>query len=268
MSSIFPIDLDIFQNPTAITVLNVSNSLKHSVQHENINDSMVAVQSYIGISGSNIPGTITYILNNPNYGHDHNGINSTPIKIGPTGSSLPYSEGLFNFNQFTIIGDAISELNVGLKNISSSFNTGSLEFQFQNIKLSDNVNIVNFSGTGVNCITSSNKVTYEIPGFDWKYAMLFGSNGPIEKLSNVQYYKENIFGGNNNRILSSSIWYLDNTKNVKLFEIEYANRNNKNQSEKIIYNIYEDDGVNLKTKIIDIITYNNIYELSRIRTVI
>lgn len=61
MSSLFPQQLDSFTNPSGSTILDSTNpNLKHSVQHQNINDAMSAVQAHIGISGSDVVETVNY----------------------------------------------------------------------------------------------------------------------------------------------------------------------------------------------------------------
>ncbi len=79
MASDFPNSLDNFQNPVSGTLLNASGSLRHSVQHTNINDSMEAVQSRIGVTGSTDPTTIDFQLSDTTHGHNHDGVNSRTI---------------------------------------------------------------------------------------------------------------------------------------------------------------------------------------------
>lgn len=60
MATNFPTGLDNFTNPSPTdTMLYIS----HSTQHTNANDAIEAIQNKIGISGSEITGSLDYRLN-------------------------------------------------------------------------------------------------------------------------------------------------------------------------------------------------------------
>lgn len=120
MASTFPITLDSLPNPSGSDTLDAAGSLKHSVQHTNINDSMEAVQTRIGVTGSTVPTSLDYEVHNTSSGHDHDGINSRPIALGTSGSSCTFEDGLFDFTVFTRAGDAICQINEVLKSLAPS----------------------------------------------------------------------------------------------------------------------------------------------------
>jgi hypothetical protein len=63
MASTFPQQLDQFINPSGSTILGTDvYPLKHSVQHQNLNDAVAAVEAHIGVSGSIVSGTVNYRL--------------------------------------------------------------------------------------------------------------------------------------------------------------------------------------------------------------
>jgi len=116
MPTLFPIVLDSFLNPSSSTTLDASGSnpsLRHHIQHTNINDAVKAIQDRVGVTGSNVSTTIDYELHNVNHGHDHDGINSRPVALG-----IDCDDGLFTFNAFTRAGEAICDLNKVLKSLA------------------------------------------------------------------------------------------------------------------------------------------------------
>jgi hypothetical protein len=62
MSITFPTSIDTFPNPTSATTLGATGSLKHSEQHSNLNDSITAIETYIGVTNSDDSNSIIYKL--------------------------------------------------------------------------------------------------------------------------------------------------------------------------------------------------------------
>lgn len=62
MSTLFPTSIDTFVNPTAVDRLNTTGVVHHE-QHTNENDAIIAIETYLGIRGSTVTGSITYTLN-------------------------------------------------------------------------------------------------------------------------------------------------------------------------------------------------------------
>ena len=73
--------------------------------------------------------------------------------------------------------------------------------------------------------------------------------------------------GNITSVVSYSVWFTDITKTKKIFDVEYTNRNSRKQAEKIIYNVYNVDGLTIKKTVTDIVTYVGVIETTRVRTV-
>lgn len=66
MSTLFPANLDDFLNPTPTTVLDGSNQdprVRHSKQHTDINDSLEAVETKVGVDFSSVNTSFDYIIN-------------------------------------------------------------------------------------------------------------------------------------------------------------------------------------------------------------
>lgn len=176
MASVFPQGLDSFVNPSGSTALGSDvQELKHSVQHQKLNDAMAAVQEHIGVTGSTNPTTVNYRI------------------------------------------DQI---------INESQTSGS---------------------------------------FDLKKIQFLSSNGPFEIYGLPSYYKEITYS---RVFVNSVIWYTSASKDKKIFEVEYNNRNSKNQATEILYTVYNFDGISIKSKMQDIITYSGPLELNRTRLVI
>lgn len=73
MTTVFPTSLDAFVNPSAANNLS-DPSVLHSTQHDNINDSVAALEAKVGIDSSAVTTTLDYILKSTssiNPGHSH-----------------------------------------------------------------------------------------------------------------------------------------------------------------------------------------------------
>lgn len=65
MSTNFPSILDSFLNPGSLTNLDSTGSdprLRHSTQHDNINDAMASVQAKVGVDFSSVTVSLDYIV--------------------------------------------------------------------------------------------------------------------------------------------------------------------------------------------------------------
>ena len=62
MVTSFPTGLDSFYNPSATNYLDDANYVHH-VEHSNINDSVAALETKVGINSSAVTTTIDYIIN-------------------------------------------------------------------------------------------------------------------------------------------------------------------------------------------------------------
>lgn len=67
MSTTFPATIDTFTNPTPANNLSDASVL-HSSQHANINDAVAAIETYVGVTGSTDPNSLTYKIANPSGG--------------------------------------------------------------------------------------------------------------------------------------------------------------------------------------------------------
>ena len=158
MTTNFPTGLDIFINPSGSDQLHGPPGTTHADQHTNTNDAIKALQSRVGVTGSAVPTTIDYELHNVNHGHDHDGINSRPVKIGTSGSVS--GSGYFNLSTTSSVGETIFNINIALLNLSNSINNVSVSssqiaFESQNVQLTPNAVRVNMSGSGVSGSVSS-----------------------------------------------------------------------------------------------------------------
>ena len=271
MTTNFPVGIDSFVNPSGSNTLGQPGVL-HSVQHTNINDSVFAVETRIGVTGSAVPTTIDYELHNTQHGHDHDGINSRPIKLGTSGSVS--GSGYFNISPSSSAGETIFNINVALLDLSSSISSlavsaSQIAFESQTVELTPSAVRVNLTGSGVSGSVSSSmggdKVTYTIPGIDYRQVVFLREGGPFEHFSPNMYHSCVYYPGA--PFISASLWFTDSSKTNKIFETEYSERNNRKQATTIIYRVYNEDGFSLKTTITDIITYSGITELSRTRMV-
>lgn len=271
MPSLFPLVLDSFLNPTSSTTLDASGSaasLRHHIQHSNINDAMGALQSRVGVTGSSVPTTIDYELHNVDHGHDHDGINSRPVALGTSGS-IPFTDGLFSFTVFTRTGDAISQINKALLDLSQSFTTSSLTTQINDNTLTNTTQLINLSGSIVSAsLSGSSAVTYSFDALQEDsraLIILADCGGPYEKFLSGSFrettYVDKVFP-------SSKIWYEDSSKSKKIME-KFITYNSNKTPNTIVWNVYEEDGSTIRTTATDTITYvsGNVIEANRTRTI-
>jgi hypothetical protein len=93
-----------------------------------------------------------------------------------------------------------------------------------------------------------------------------GVGGPFEGFASGAYRETNYPLGN--PFESSEIWYTDNTKAYKIVEHNII-RNPINMPISIIWKVYDVDGITVFSTVSDNIVYtNNIFEVSRTRTIV
>jgi hypothetical protein len=275
MSTNYPTGIDTFINPSASNHLDGPPGTTHADQHTNINDSMFALQTRVGVSASTVPNTIDFELHNTASGHDHDGVNSKLINLSTSGSAS--GSGYFPFTVTTSVGQAVFDINIALLNLSSSItnlvlsgSSSSIAFEAQSVELTPNAVRVNLSGSGVSGSISSSmagdKVTYTIPGVDYRQIVFLRGCGPFEHFTTPNMFHSCTYYPNI-PIVSASTWFTDVSMNYKIFETIYKTRNSKKQATEIIYNVYYEDGLTIKSQATDIVTYNGIVESSRLRTV-
>ena len=277
MSTNYPnIGIDTFINPSGSNHLDGPPGTTHADQHTNINDSMFAIQTRVGVSGSTIPNTIDFELHNTASGHNHDGVNSKLINLSTSGSAS--GSGYFPyFNLTTSVGQAVFDINIALLNLSSSItnlvisgSSSSIAFEAQSVELTNNAVRVNLTGSGVSgSVTSSipgDVVTYTIPGVDYRQVVFLRGCGPFEHFTTPDMYHSCVYY-QGAPVISASIWFTDVSKTNKIFETIYKTRNSKKQATEIIYNAYYEDGITVKSTVTDIVIYNGIAEASRLRTV-
>jgi hypothetical protein len=269
-TSNFPLGLDNLINPAGNDHLDGPSGTTHADQHINANDSIEALQTRVGVTGSNVPSTIDYELHNINHGHDHDGTNSRPVKLGTSGSVT--GSGYFNISPSSSMGETVFNINIALLDLSSSIasialSSSNIAFESQTVELTPSAVRVNLTGSGVSgSVSGGNYVTYNIPGIDYRQTQILNDGGPFEPFGGTSLYQSCSLGPY--PFVSYSCWYTDSTKTKKIYDVEYANRNSRKQAEKITYKTYFEDGVTVKSTTIDIITYVSVFEATRIRTVI
>lgn len=246
MPTSYPYGLDVYTNPTSLNHLN-DPAVLHSQQHSNINDAMEAVQDWIGVSSSfpmtgGVSYTIEFRIHNVLSGHNHDGINSRPVALGPpllsgTVVSGVYSfvSGLFPFSSSTPVGHAIDEINRYLLQVSTSLsqccnNTGSITASVNPRQL---------------------LLLSEDPG------------GPYEGFEPGAYRER---GHINNVFLTQSTWWEDSTKTKKILETFITYNSNKTMN-TITQSVYATDGITILKTSIDKIYYSGIKELYRSRSI-
>lgn len=275
MSTNYPFSIDTFVNPSGSDTLGTPAVL-HSTQHTNLNDSVFAIETRVGISGSTVPNTIDFELHNTSSGHDHDGINSKLINLSTSGSAS--GSGYFPFTVTTSVGQAVFDINIALLDLSSSItnlvlsgSSSSIAFEAQSVELTPSAVRVNLTGSGVSGSVSSSlygdNVTYTIPGTDYRQILFLRGCGPFEHFTTPDMYHSCTYY-EGCPVVSASTWFTDSSKTNKIFETIYKTRNNKKQATEIIYNVYYEDGITIKSTATDIITYNSFgFEGSRLRTV-
>jgi hypothetical protein len=268
MTTNFPNGLDSFINPNSSDHLDGPAGTTHADQHVNANDSIAALQARVGTTGSTVPTTIDYELHNTQHGHDHDGINSRPVKLGTSGSVS--GSGYFNISPSSSMGETVFNINIALQDLSSSINNISVSgsqiaFESQTVELTSNAVRVNLTGSGVSGSVTGSYVTYTIPGVDNRQVQVLNPNGPFEPFGSTNMFHSYSYGPI--PFVSYSCWFTDSSKTQKIYDVEYQNRNSRKQAEKIIYKSYNPDGVTIKSTVIDIITYVGVFETTRIRTV-
>ncbi len=248
MPTSYPYGIDVLVNPTAANHLNDPAVLHHE-QHTNINDAMEAVQDWIGVSSSfpmtgGISYTIEFRIHNVLSGHNHDGINSRPVALGPpqllsgTVVSGVYSfvSGLFPFSSSTPVGEAIDQINRYLLQVSTS--------------LSQCCN-----NTGSNITASLNPRQLLLLSDD--------PGGPYEGFEPGAYRENGYFG---NVFVTQSIWWEDITKTKKILETNITYNSNKTIN-TITQSVYASDGITVLKTSIDEIFYSGIKELYRSRSI-
>jgi len=268
MSTLYPTSLDAFVNPSGINILDAANpALKHATQHTNINDSMAAVQAHIGVSGSLVPESLEFRLHNVSLGHNHDGINSRPVVIGPPLSGSTYVSGVFAFTSTTRVGEAIDQIN---QLLFSSLSGSMVTFQYEGATqgAGGTTTTVDFVGTGVSAsyvgTTTTYTVTRGLLADDRELILLAECGGPFEGYPssfNETLMHRAVFP-------SASIWYTDNTKTSRIIEQELVYTGNNIVPSQSIFRVYEQDGTTVKTTSTDTIYYNGIFEISRSRSII
>ena len=93
MSTNFSTSLDSFINPGPTDAMNASPALNHDVQHDNINDSMVAVQTKIGIDGSADTTSLDYKSRKGSFIRETASVTTSSLAPGDTDSSKVLSIG-------------------------------------------------------------------------------------------------------------------------------------------------------------------------------
>lgn len=270
MTTNYPDDLDSLIRPSGSDKLNTPS---HSDHHRNLADSVEAVQAHVGVSGSTVTSSIEYRLHNTSSGHDHNGINSKPVALGTSGST-DFNSGYFtDFTTETRVGDAISQINAALKDISGALNilSGSgIAFELQGLELTPSAVRVNLTGSGVSGSVASpitgDEVTYVINGVDYRQILFLANNGPFENFSTSSMVKSMSYAST--PFVSSAVWYTDVSKTGKIFEIDFGVRNSRKQSTEVLYHVYEPDGTTVKNTVQDLVTYEGPRESNRIRNIL
>lgn len=238
MPTSFPSGIDVYVNPTPVNHLN-DVAVPHDKQHSNINDAMIAVQNWIGVSSSfpmtgGVPNSIQFRIHNVLSGHDHDGINSKPAALGPpllVGTQVSgvysYVSGFFPFSSSTPVGNAVDQINQYLQQVSSSLNSITASFNERQLLLLS-----------------------EDPG------------GPYEGFEPGAYREV----GYDKVFLTQSIWYTDSTKTKKIVET-YVNYNSNRTINNITQSVYAIDGTTKLKTSVDNIFYSGILETYRTRSI-
>jgi hypothetical protein len=153
MATTFPIAIDDFTNPTDVPLGTPVGGRTHSQQHGDLNDAVEAIQTRVGVSGSAVPATIDFELHNTASGHDHDGINSKAVVIGPPTSGSSYVSGAFAFTPDTSVGTAVDQINQFLQ---AGISGGLLETDRKLILLADDGPFEGYPGAYRECLMFNN----------------------------------------------------------------------------------------------------------------
>jgi len=262
MSSGFPIHLDSFVNPSGSNHLS-DIAVLHSLQHTNVNNALRAVQERIGIISSSISSSIDYEIHNTLEGHNHDGINSRQIAIGPPpyGGTV-YSGGIFAFSSSTPLGAAIDSFNTFFVSSSAKpiFKINSIDY--------GTPSIINITGSVVSGSLSGSQLTISFDGLaetSRNLILLAGVDGPFE--SYTSSYRTTGYLNGTSIFPTESIWYEDSLLTKKIISNE-INYNARHQITKSIWIVYNTDGISPRYMAIDEISYSGIKEVLRHRTVL
>lgn len=267
MATVYPLGLDAFLDPAAVDKVDNANPLlKHSVQHTNINDSMAAVQAQIGVTGSSVATSMEFRLHNVESGHDHDGINSRPVKLGPPTTGSLYLSGVFAFASGTRVGEAIDRIN---QLLSSSLSGSLTTFQYEGATQGAGgvASVVNFTGNAISASFVGNTVNYVVTRglieTDRRMILLDGG-GPFEGYPAA--FRECLM--HRKVFPSASIWYTDATKTSRIFEQELIYLGKSIVPTQSIRRVYDVDGTTVLATATDTIFYDGVFEVSRSRVVI
>lgn len=264
MSSGFPYILDSFTSPSGSNHLSDIVVL-HSLQHTNLNDGMAAVQARIGVVSSSITNSIDYELHNIYGGHNHDGVNSRQIAIGPPPyGGVNYVGGIFPFSASTDIGTVVNAFNTFFVSASSKPEIKVNEISFgtpNTINFTGSYNVVSGSLSGsqlnvtIDALTERSRRLILLAGCDGPYESYTSSYRTIGYLNGTSIYP------------TASIWFEDSSlaKKIVSHVVDY---NSRHQITKSTWTVYDVDGVTPLYTSIDIIGYSGLREISRQRTII
>ncbi len=260
MSTNYPYALDVFYNPTAETKLG-DVQLRHSLQHTNANDSLAALQARIGVVSSSITSSLDYELHNVVGGHNHDGINSKVISIGPPPyGGLNYLSGAFAFTAATDIGTVVDSFNSFFVSSSakSSIQVNDVDF--------GSFNQINFLGS-ISSSTFGQKINLSFDALTEKSRRLslLAEHGPFE--SYTSSYKTTGYLNGTTVFPTESIWFEDEllTKKIISQVVEY---NAMHLITKSILVVYDIDGSTPLYTATDTIQYAGVKENFRQRTIV
>jgi hypothetical protein len=270
MGSIFPYGLDSFPLPNSESKLN---EVPHAELHQSESYSIVALQNRVGVTGSLVATTIDFELHSTSSGHDHDGINSRPVALGPDESGFLSGSGSYDLGYFSDlsasfrVGHVIDRFNRLINSIdtavSSAISGNGIEIQKDSITLSPSASILNFSGSNISGSVAGPTVTISVFE-DYRQLLYLADNGPYEHFGTGLYHE---FIYDNRTFVSASTWYTDSLKTKKIVEKTYL-RNSAKQATEINYYLYYEDGTSLKRVFKDTISYNGAVEQSRTRDLV
>jgi len=267
---IYPSGLDTFNNPSPSDHLDDPLVLHHQ-QHSDINDAVVEIEDWIGVSGSLVPYTIEFRLHNTSLGHNHDGYNSRPVALGPPqfGSGPTYPIGYYSdFTNTTRVGSAVDRLNQALLTITSGSST---TFQYNGIVINPSgTTIVNISGSSETVVAfgSGSTITYffsESLKETSRKLILLADGGPFEGYATGAF---RTIGYEANKIFATeSIWFTDSSMTSKIVseKITYGPKRTVSVRE---WKAYATDGSTVLSTVTDNIYYRSVFEVSRSRTIL